>query len=159
MADVRFRFAEKKDAALILDFIRELAAYEKMDDEVVNTKEMIEDWVFDRRYAEVLFVLEDGKEVGFALFFSNYSTFVGRAGLWLEDLFVKPEYRGKGYGKALLEKLASIAVERGYGRMEWNCLDWNKPSIEFYLSEGAVPMDIWTTYRLTGDALKKAGNG
>ena len=159
MTEVSFRFAEKKDAALVLDFIRELAVYEKMEDEVINTKEMIEDWVFDRHYAEVLFVMEDDKEAGFALFFSNYSTFVGRAGLWLEDLFVKPEYRGKGYGKDLLEKLASIAVERGYGRMEWNCLDWNKPSIEFYLSEGAVPMSIWTTYRLAGDALKKAGNG
>ncbi|MBR6332141.1 MAG: GNAT family N-acetyltransferase [Dehalococcoidales bacterium] len=156
---MRFRFAEKKDAGLVLDFIKELAAYEKMDDEVVNTKEMIEDWVFDRHYAEVLFVMEDDKEAGFALFFYNYSTFVGRAGLWLEDLFVRPDYRGKGYGKALLEKLASIAVERGYGRMEWNCLDWNKSSIDFYLSEGAVPMDIWTTYRLTGDALTKAGNG
>jgi GNAT superfamily N-acetyltransferase len=102
---------------------------------------------------EVLFVCEGEKEVGFALFFHNFSTFLGRAGIYLEDLFVLPEYRGKGYGKALLKKLAQITVERGCGRLEWACLDWNQPSIDFYRSLGAVPMDEWTTYRLTGDTL------
>ena len=103
--------------------------------------------------AEVVFALEDEKEVGFALFFHNFSTFLGRAGIYLEDLFVKPEYRGKGYGKGLLKKLAQIAKERGSGRLEWWCLDWNKPSIDFYLSLGAEPMDEWTTYRIAGETL------
>ena len=125
-----------------------------MLDEVVATEELLTEWLFERKIAEVIFAVEDGVDVGFALFFHNFSTFVGRAGLYLEDLYVKPEYRGKGYGKALLKKLAQIAVERNCGRMEWTCLDWNKPSIDFYLSVGAVPMDEWTTYRLTGEALK-----
>ena len=103
----------------------------------------------------MLFVCEEGKELGFALFFHNFSTFLGRAGIYLEDLFVLQEYRGKGYGKALLKKLAQIAVERGCGRLEWSCLDWNSPSIDFYRSLGAIPMDDWTTYRLTGETLKK----
>ena len=103
--------------------------------------------------AEVFFVLEEGKEVGFALYFHNFSTFVGRGGIYLEDVYILPEYRGKGYGKAILKKLAAIAVERGCGRMEWVCLDWNQPSIDFYLSLGAQPMSDWTLYRLTGDAL------
>ena len=97
--------------------------------------------------------MEEGEEVGFALFFHNFSTFLGRAGLYLEDLYISPEYRGKGYGKATLQKLAQIAVERGCGRLEWSCLDWNKPSIDFYLSLGAVPMEEWTVYRLTGETL------
>ena len=108
-----------------------------------------------KRHAEVIFALEDGREVGFALFFHNFSTFLGRAGIYLEDLFVKPEFRGKGYGKATLKQLAHIAVERGCGRLEWYCLDWNKPSIDFYLSLGATPMDEWTVYRLTGETLLK----
>ena len=149
-----FRYAVKEDAALVLQFIKDIAEYEKMSDQVVNSEELLLDWVFEKKRAEVIFVLEDGKEVGFALFFHNYSTFVGRSGLYLEDLFVKPEYRGKGYGKALITKLAEIAVERNCGRMEWTCLDWNKPSIDFYLSLGATPMDEWTTYRLSGDGLK-----
>ena len=110
-------------------------------------------------WAEVLFALEDGKEVAFALFFHNFSTFVGRAGLYLEDLFVLPEYRGRGIGKALLEELAQIAVERNCGRMEWVCLDWNSPSIAFYRSLGAEPMDEWTLWRLSGDTLLRFGNG
>ena len=97
--------------------------------------------------------MADGEEIGYALFFHNFSTFLGRAGLYLEDIYVKPEYRKKGHGKALITKLAQIAVERGCGRMEWCCLDWNKPSIDFYLSLGAVPMEEWTVYRLTGDTL------
>ena len=150
-----FRFAERKDCALILQFIADLAEYEKMADLVVATPAMLEEEIFERKKAEVLFVLEDGKEVGFALFFHNFSTFLGRAGLYLEDLFVKPEFRGKGYGKATLKKLAQIAVERNCGRFEWWCLDWNRPSIDFYLSLGAEPMSEWTTYRVTGDALRK----
>ncbi|MBQ4627619.1 MAG: GNAT family N-acetyltransferase, partial [Clostridia bacterium] len=126
-----FRYATKDDAALVLQFIKDIAEYEKMSDQVVNSEELLLDWVFEKKRAEVIFVLEDGKEVGFALFFHNYSTFVGRSGLYLEDLFVQPAYRGKGYGKALLKELARIAVERNCGRMEWTCLDWNKPSIDF----------------------------
>ncbi len=155
MTKPEFRFAERKDTALILQFIKDLAEYEKMADQVVATSAMLEEGIFEKKRAEVLFVMEDGREVGFALFFHNFSTFLGRAGLYLEDLFVLPEYRGKGYGKATLKKLAQIAVERGCGRFEWWCLDWNKPSIDFYLSLGAVPMNEWTTYRVTGDALAK----
>lgn len=150
-----YRFAERKDAALILEFIKGLAEYEKLSDEVIATSETLEEWIFDRQKAEVIFALEDGVEVGFALFFHNFSTFLGRAGLYLEDLFVKPAYRGKGYGKGLLAALAKIALERGCGRLEWVCLDWNKPSIDFYKSLGAVPMDDWTIYRVAGDTLKQ----
>ena len=148
-----FRFANEEDCGLILAFIRLLADYEKMADQVVATEDLLREWIFEKRKAEVLFVCEDGREVGFALFFHNFSTFLGRAGIYLEDLFVLPEYRGKGYGKALLKKLSQITVERGCGRLEWACLDWNQPSIDFYRSLGAVPMEEWTTYRLTGDTL------
>lgn len=148
-----FRFAERKDTPLILEFIKELADYEKMLQEVVADQATLEEWIFDKQKAEVIFALEGEKEVGFALFFHNFSTFLGRAGIYLEDLFVKPEYRGKGYGKALLKKLASIAVERKCGRLEWWCLDWNEPSIGFYLSLGAEPMSGWTVYRIAGDTL------
>ena len=150
---LKFRNAERKDTALILQFIRELAEYEKMLDEVVADEAMLEEWIFDKQKAEVIFALEDETEVGFALFFHNFSTFLGQAGIYLEDLYVKPEYRGKGYGKGLLRKLAYIAVERGCGRFEWSCLDWNKPSIDFYLSLGAEPMDEWTVYRIAGETL------
>ncbi len=119
-----FRYAERKDTALILQFIKELANYEKMLDEVVADEATLEMWIFDKQKAEVIFALEDGKEIGFALFFHNFSTFLGRAGIYLEDLYVRPECRGKGYGKAILKKLAQIAVERGCGRLEWWCLDW-----------------------------------
>lgn len=155
MEQPTFRFAEEKDCGLILFFIRELAAYERMLDEVVTTEAMLREWLFEKRSAEVLFACENGREVGFALFFHNFSTFVGRAGLYLEDLYVLPEYRGRGYGKAILKKLAAIAVERGCGRMEWVCLDWNRPSIDFYRSLGAVPMDEWTIYRLAGETLRR----
>lgn len=154
MNTVTFRKAERKDVALILEFIQGLAAYEHMENDVVADEALLEEWIFDKQKAEVIFAVADGKEVGFALFFHNFSTFLGRAGLYLEDLFVKPEYRGKGYGKAILKKLAAIAVERGCGRLEWSCLDWNKPSIDFYRSLGAVPMDEWTVYRVTGETLK-----
>lgn len=150
-----FRKAERADTELILQFIRDLAEYEKMLDEVVADEATLETWLFDKQKAEVIFAVAEGTEVGFALFFHNFSTFLGRAGIYLEDLFVKPEYRGRGYGKAILKKLASIAVERGCGRLEWWCLDWNKPSIDFYLSLGAEPMSDWTVYRIAGDTLKK----
>ena len=152
---VAFRTAERKDVALILEFIRELADYEHMLDEVVATPELLEKWIFDERKAEVIFALEGERKVGFALFFHNFSTFLGRAGIYLEDLYVRPECRGKGYGKALLKELARIAVERGCGRLEWWCLDWNQPSIDFYLSLGAEPMKDWTVYRVAGETLKE----
>lgn len=153
MSEPTIRYAVKEDCSLILYFIRELATYEKMLDEVVATEDLLREWIFEKKKAEVIFVSENGQEVGFALFFHNYSTFVGRAGLYLEDLFVLPEYRGKGYGKALLKELAKIAVERKCGRMEWACLNWNQPSINFYLSIGAKPMKDWTVYRLTEDKI------
>ncbi len=151
---VTFRFAQRQDTAQILQFIKGLAEYEKMSQEVVADEKTLEEWIFDRSKAEVIFAEAEGQAVGFALFFHNFSTFLGRAGLYLEDLYVLPEQRGKGYGKALLQKLASIAVERGCGRFEWSCLDWNQPSIDFYRSLGAEPMDEWTVYRVTGDTLK-----
>lgn len=152
---MNFSFAKREDTDLILYFIKELALYEKMLDEVVADEKTLEEWIFDKQKAEVIFVTENEKEVGFALFFHNFSTFLGRAGIYLEDLFVLPEFRGRGYGKALLKRLAAIAVERGCGRLEWWCLDWNKPSIDFYLSLGAEPMSDWTTYRITGDTLRR----
>ena len=155
MPDWTFRFAQEGDCALILRFIRALADYEKMSDQVVATEELLREWIFEKRKAEVLFICKEEVEVGFALFFHNFSTFLGRAGIYLEDLYVLPEYRGKGYGKALLKKLARIAVERGCGRLEWWCLDWNRPSIDFYLSLGAEPMADWTVYRLTGKTLEE----
>lgn len=147
------RFATESDTELILDFIKRLAEYEKLQNEVVATPEILKEWIFEKEKAEVIFALDNGKEVGFALFFHNFSTFLGRSGIYLEDLFVLPEYRGKGHGKALLKELAKITVERGCGRLEWCCLDWNKPSIDFYLSLGAKPMDDWTIYRMTGNEL------
>ena len=153
MENYKFRYAEEKDVSLILYFIKELAKYEEMLNEVVATEEVLKKWLFDKKKAEVIFALNDDVEVGFALFFNNFSTFLGRSGVYLEDLYVKPEFRGKGYGKALLKKLAQIAVERGCGRLEWCCLDWNKPSIDFYLSLGAKPMNEWTVYRIAGNTL------
>ena len=153
MMPVMFRSAEEKDTELLLTFIRALADYEHMLDDVVATEEILSDWLFERRVAEAFFAVEDGVEVGFALYFHNFSTFLGRGGIYLEDLFVLPEHRGKGYGKAILTRLAQIARERGCGRLEWACLDWNKPSIDFYLSLGAKPMDEWTVYRVSGEAL------
>ncbi len=155
MGNLSIRFADENDCGKILFFIRELASYEKMADEVVATESLLHEWLFEKHIAEVIFACEDGKEIGFALFFHNFSTFLGRAGIYLEDLYVMPEFRGKGYGKALLKKLARIAEERGCGRLEWWCLDWNRPSIDFYLSLGAVPMEDWTVFRITGETLKE----
>ena len=155
---LNFRFAEPTDCELILSMVTELAKYEQLENEVVATPELFNEWLFEKKKAEVIFAIENDKEVGFALFFHNFSTFLGRSGIYLEDLFVRPEYRGKGHGKALIRELARITLERGCGRLEWCCLDWNKPSIDFYLSLGAVPMDEWTIYRLTGDNLKSFAN-
>lgn len=153
--ELSFRNAERRDAPLILQFVRELADYENMLGEVVADESTLETWIFDRQRAEVIFALENGREIGFALFFHNFSTFLGRAGLYLEDLYVRPQYRRRGYGRAMLKKLAEIAVERGCGRLEWWCLDWNRPSIDFYLSLGAEPMSDWTVYRISGDTLTR----
>lgn len=156
---VSFRFAQEQDIPLILSFIRQLAEYERMLDEVVATEELLREWLFRQKKAEVLFALDNGRAVGFALFFHNFSTFLGRAGIYLEDLFVLPECRGHGYGKALLQQLARIALERGCGRLEWWCLDWNRPSIAFYRSLGAQAMDEWTVYRIAGDTLTSLACG
>lgn len=150
---MEIRFAKREDTAKILCFIRALAEYEKLSGEVVATEALLEEWIFDKGKAEVIFAVEDGKELGFALFFHNFSTFLGRAGIYLEDLFVLPECRGRGYGTALLKKLAALAVERGCGRLEWSCLDWNSPSIGFYKALGAVPMEEWTVFRVAGETL------
>ena len=153
--ELTFRFAQESDTPLILWFIRALAEYEHLADQVVADEATLKDQLFRRKGAEVLFALEDGKEVGFALFFHNFSTFLGRAGLYLEDLYVLPEHRGKGYGKAFFRRLAAIAAERDCGRLEWWCLDWNTPSIGFYKSLGAEAMEDWTVYRLAGQALRR----
>ena len=150
-----FRSAERRDVPLILRYIRELARYEKLEEEVVATEEILEEWLFDKEKAEVIFAVVEGKEVGFALFFHNFYTFLGRAGIYLEDLYVEPAHRGQGIGTALLRELARIAVARGCGRLEWWCLDWNTPSIEFYRSLGAEAMDDWTVYRISGETLSK----
>lgn len=155
MESCTFRYAEEKDLSRILYFIKELAKYENMSEDVVATEEILREWIFEKKKAEVLFALEGDIEVGIAVFFHNFSTSLGRAGIYLEDLYVEPTFRGKGYGKALLKRLARIAVERGCGRLEWSCLDWNKPSIDFYLSLGAEAMDEWTVYRVAGDTLTR----
>lgn len=154
--DLTFRMAQPGDEGTILSIIRALAEYEHMADQVVATEELLHEWLFEKEKAQVLLALEGETVVGSALFFHNFSTFLGRAGIYLEDLFVMPEYRGRGYGKALLKELARITVERGCGRLEWSCLDWNQPSIDFYTSMGAVPMEGWTVYRLTGETLERA---
>jgi GNAT superfamily N-acetyltransferase len=153
---VTIRPATEADLGTIEELIRALAEYERMADEVVMDAELLRKGLFgDRPYAEVLIAEVDDEAVGFALFFHNFSTFLGRPGIYLEDLFVKPEHRGSGLGKALLKRLAEIAVERDCGRMEWAVLDWNEPSIGFYKKLGARPNDDWTVYRLTGEALQK----
>ena len=155
MSRAAFRGACPEDTALILRFIRELAAYEQLEDQVVADEETLRRWIFEKKGAQVVFALADDTEVGFALYFHNFSTFLGRSGIYLEDLFVRPEHRGRGCGKALLCRLAAIAKEEGCGRLEWWCLDWNRPSIDFYKSMGAVPMEDWTVYRVTGETLDK----
>lgn len=154
MGRFSFRIATRKDVPLILTFIKDLAHFEKLDSEVSATPELLETWLFDRKCAEVIFALTpEGNEVGFALFFHNFSTFLGKGGIYLEDLFVLPEYRKQGYGKFLLKTLASLALERKCGRLELSCLDWNTNAINFYTKLGSTVMDDWTTYRFTGNSL------
>lgn len=153
--DFNIRFATTNDAALILSLIKELAAYEHMTDQVVATEELILETIFHQKKAEVIIGEYQNTPVAFALFFHNYSTFLGRPGIYLEDLYVKEECRSMGFGTRLLAFLANLAQERGCGRLEWWCLDWNEPSIGFYKSLGSVPMDQWTVYRLQGDALSR----
>ena len=156
----RFRKAEREDTGKLLRLICELAEYERMTDKVTADEGTLEEWLFGKKTAEVFFILDDdGNEIGYMLFFHSFSTFLGKAGIYLEDLYIRPESRGKGYGKAALREIARIAAERGCGRVEWMCLDWNKPSIDFYLSLGAVPLDECTTDRLTGDALRNLAGG
>lgn len=147
------RYAKKEDAALILDFINQMAKYEKLEHEVVNTTEKIEKWIFDEKMANVFFILKDEVEVGFVLYFYNYSTFVGKPGIYVEDVYIKPECRNNGYGKKVFNYFAKKAKNEGYGRIEWVCLDWNESSINFYLKLGAKQMNEWTTYRLNENVI------
>lgn len=144
----QIRKANENDASLIFDLIKKLAVYEKMENEVVTSVEELRENIFNLKYSHVIIAEEEGKPVGFALYFFNFSTFVGKPGLYLEDLFVEPEYRGKGYGKKLFQELAAIARDRKCGRMEWSVLNWNSPAINFYKALGAGAMDEWTVYRL-----------
>jgi GNAT superfamily N-acetyltransferase len=153
--DTILRDAGEQDIPFILEFIRGLAEYERLLDQVSATEEELSKYHFRDHIAEVIICEYQGKPAGFALYFHNFSTFLGRPGIYIEDLFVKPEYRGKGFGKALFARVAAIAVERNCGRLEWACLNWNEPSITFYKSQGGRPLDEWTTYRITGEALKK----
>jgi GNAT superfamily N-acetyltransferase len=153
--DFKIRFAERKDVPLILEFIKELADYEKMLNEVVATEEILMESLFERKMAEVIIGEYKNEPVAFAVFFHNFSTFLGRPGIYLEDIYVKPEMRGLGIGKTIFSFLAKLCVERKCGRLEWFCLDWNQSSIEFYKKMGAVPIDDWTVFRLCDDALDK----
>lgn len=160
MADIAIRPATVEDTPLILSFIRELAEYEKLSHEVVATEEALRESLFgERAFAEVLLAFVGGEPLGFALFFYNFSTFLGKPGIYLEDLYVRPEHRGTGAGRALLARLARLAVERGCGRLEWWVLDWNEPAVGFYKRIGARAMDDWKVYRLTGDALERLAGG
>ncbi|MCI8869422.1 MAG: GNAT family N-acetyltransferase [Lawsonibacter sp.] len=156
MSTLTFRMARPGDEGAVLNIIRALARYEHLEDQVIATEGLLREWLFEKEKAEVLLAEAEGKIVGSALFFHSFSTFLGRAGIYLEDLFVYPEYRGRGYGRALLKKLAAVTLERDCGRLEWACLDWNEPSIAFYKSMGAAPMEDWTTYRLSGETLRRA---
>ena len=158
MAEVRVRAASAEDVPLILSFIKELAEYEHLSHEVVATEETLREWLYgERTVAEVLIGESGGDPAGFALFFHNISTFLGKPGIYLEDLYVRPEFRGRGIGRALLVHLAGLAKERGCGRLEWSVLDWNEPAIGFYRGMGASPVSGWTVYRVTGKALEDLG--
>ena len=154
---LKFRFAKAEDSSKILYFIKELAKYVKMEDKVTATEEMIREKIFKKERAEIIFVLEGDKEVGFALFFTTFSSFTCKENIYLEDLVILPEYRGKGYGRAMLKYLASLTVERNCDKLKWDCLNWNKSSMDFYLSLGAEPVNDSTVYVLSGDALQKMG--
>ncbi|MGL4569906.1 MAG: GNAT family N-acetyltransferase [Clostridium sp.] len=151
----RLRKTVREDASLVLELIKEIAVYENMLDEVVATEDSIVESIFEKREAEVLIAEVDGKEVGYVLYFFNFSTFIGKSGFYLEDIYIKPEYRGRGIGKEIFRVIANIAYNAKCERMEWSCLNWNAPSIEFYKSMGAVPMSEWTVYRLAGDKIKE----
>ena len=156
---LKIRKAQKSDVPLILHFIKELAEYERLLHEVTATVELLEANLFgEKSFAEVVIASFEGKDVGFALYFHNFSTFVGKSGIYLEDLYVSHEYRGKGFGKTLLKYLANLAIERDCGRLEWQVLDWNEPSIKFYKNLGAKPMDEWTVFRVSGDDLVNLAN-
>lgn len=157
MERLTFKKAERNESGEILEYIKKLADYENRSDEVTATEEDIEKWVFDEKQAEVIFALLDGEVIGFALYFLSFSTYIGNVNMHLEDLFIEPEYRGNGYGKALLRELGKIVLDRGYGRFEWTCLLWNKPSIDFYLSIGAEMKD-WELFHFKGEALEKFVN-
>ena len=152
---INIRNANINDSATILGFIKELAEYENMSNDVVATEEFLKQNIFEKKLAEVIIAEFDNKPVGFALFFHNFSTFLGKGGIYLEDLYVQPAMRGKNIGKTLLSSLAKLAVERDCGRLEWSCLNWNEPSIKFYKSQGAIPMNEWTVYRVTGNELNE----
>jgi GNAT superfamily N-acetyltransferase len=154
--DLTIRFASEEDVPLILCLIRGLAEYEKLENDVVVSEELLKENLFSkRRMAEVLIAEYKNEPAGFALFFHNFSTFLGKAGIYLEDIFVKPEYRGRGIGKTLLSYLGKLALERDCGRIEWSVLDWNEPAIQFYKKLGAKPMDEWTIFRVSGDSINK----
>lgn len=151
---MKIRYAKQEDVNIVLSLIKELAAYEKMSEEVVATEALLSQWLFEKKIAEVMLLEGENRIIGFALYFYNYSTFVGRGGIYLEDIYIQPAYRGRGYGKSVFYHLAKIAREQGLGRIEWSCLNWNTPSIEFYHSLGAVKKDDWLLFRLQGQALK-----
>lgn len=155
---MKLRYANRDEVNLILHFIKELAVYEKMSDQVVVTEALLTKWIFDQKIAEVLFLIEDDKAIGFALYFYNFSTFLGKAGIYLEDVYIQPDYRHRGYGKEVFNFLAKIMIEKDLGRIEWSCLNWNQPSIDFYLKLGAKPMNEWTTFRLTQNDAEKMLN-
>lgn len=151
--DFKLKFAKEEDVGLILEFIKALAEYENLLDKVVATEEILSDALFRRKAAEVIIGEYKGEPVGFVLFFHNFSTFLGQVGIYIEDLFVIPEMRGKGFGKIMLSYLGKLAKERGCGRLDWQCLNWNEPSMKFYKKMGAVPLDEWITFRLSGERL------
>lgn len=153
LSGFKLRFAQPSDASLILELIKELAEYEKMLDEVMAREDDLREFLFEKKTAEVIIGEYQNEPVCFALFFHNFSTFLGRPGIYLEDLYVKPQMRGKGIGKIVLSFLARLALERRCGRLEWCCLDWNEPAINFYKHIGATPMDSWTTYRISDQHL------
>lgn len=152
---LKIRYANKNDTKLLLNFIKDLAKYEKMINDVKNNEELINKWLFEKQVAKAFFILEDNIEIGFVIYFYNYSTFVGKPGLYVEDIFIKEQYRNKGYGKLVFQYLAKKAYEEGCGRMEWVCLDWNESGIKFYQSLGAEKLDEWLIFRLTAENIKK----
>ena len=153
--EVSFRYAEIKDIPLIFQFVRKLADYEQIPEAVFATEELLEEWMFEKQRAEVVFAIVNGKEIGFSFFYQTFPAYLGKGGLYIDDLFIDQEYRGKGYGKKLLGHMAEIALERGCGRLEWCCLDWNESSMNFYRSLGAVPLDECTIFRASEKVIKK----